>query len=130
MIKDSINSYYNDFVFWMSKSLKSGWGIEMKTYPFPNGAVVVVNLARGMAHHLTIKRESNGLVEALRRTNLFSKDKIKPLINKKVEGTIIGIYSTTRYVLFKDADSGGWNENSAKSDVDSIISKVKSGYGK
>lgn len=126
----NFNSYYNDFVFWMSKSLKADWGISMKIYPFSDGAVVVINMERNTAHNLKKKGESRSLGDALRKTNLFPDDKIKPIADKGVEKTMYGIFSTTQYVLFKDVMDSHWDEASAKVDVDTIISKVKEKYGK
>lgn len=124
------NSYYNDFVFWLSKSLKPGWGIEMKLFPFVDGAIIVINMKRGIAHNLFKYGQSNNLGDALRKTKLFSDNKIRPIADMGVEKTMYGIFSTTQYVLFKDAMDNSWDEASAQSDVETIISKVKEKYGK
>ena len=125
---DTINSYYNDFVFWMSKSLKTGWGIDMKTYPFPNGIIVVINMERGTAHKLRRKEDSSSLGEALRKTKLFIEEKIRPIANKRIEDTMVGIISTTKYILFKNTDDSSWSESSAQQDVENIIKMVKTSY--
>lgn len=130
MNADTLNSYYNDFVFWMSKSLKSGWGIEMKMYVFPAGAVVAISMQQKAAHHLLRKSDSTSLGEALRKTNLFTEEKIKPIANKSIEKTIVGILSTTKYVLFKNTTEDNWCERAAQEDVENIIKKVKEGYGR
>ena len=124
------NSYYNDFLFWMSKYLRSGWGMEMRIYPFSGGAVIVINMSRGTAHNLVKKGESKNLGDALRRTNLFTEDKIRPIADKGVDNTLYGIISTTQYVLFKNSEPKSWDEASAKEDVDKIITKVKANHGK
>jgi len=130
MNADIINTYYNDFCFCMSKSLKSGWGMVMRTYPFPDGAVITVSMERGIAHNLKRKVDSDSLGNALRKTKLFAERKIGPIAEKGIDKTIIGILSTTKYVLFKSSDQSCWNENAAQQDVKTIIKKVKEGYGK
>lgn len=127
---DVLNSYYNDFVFWMSKSLKSGWGIVMRFYPFSGGAVISINMERGIAHNLQRKGESSNLGDALRKTKLFSEEKIRPIEDKGIEKTIVGVLSTTQYVLFKNENASYWNEDAAHDDVEIIIKKVREGYGK
>lgn len=102
--------------------------MEMRFYPFPTGAVLAIKMEKGAAHSLVRRGESASLGDALRKTKLFTEDKIKPIENKGIADTIVGIISTTSYVLFKKADAKSWDENSAKNDVDTIIEKVKASY--
>lgn len=125
---DRLNSYFNDFVSVLSESLKPGWGMEMKVYPFTAGVVIVINMERGIAHRLIRKGESTSLGDALRKTKLFSEERITPIADKGVGDTVVGIVSTTIYVLFKGNDVSYWEGDAAKKDVDMMISKVKTVY--
>lgn len=130
MNADFLNSYYNDFCSSMSKSLKSGWGMLMRTYPFPDGVVITIHMKKGIANILEKRGSSDGLGNALRKTKLFTEERIKPIAGKSIGRTIVGIISTTQYVLFKGSDQSCWNENAAQQDVETIVNKVKEGYGK
>lgn len=126
----AFNSYYNDFVFELSKSLRPGWGIEMRIYPFPKGAVVLIRIERCIAHRLERKGESDSLGNALRKTKIFSEDKIRFIEDKSIERTVVGIRSTQEYVLFKPIENGSWEGKSAQNDVNTIREKVKEIYEK
>ena len=118
MNANTYSAYFNDFVTRMTISLKSGWGIQMAVYPFEAGAVIVVTMKRDAPHAFEKKKEVKTLGIALTRTALFSPDKIAPLADKEINETVIGILSTTKYVIFKNAADDQWNQQSAIHDVE------------
>lgn len=126
MNANTYSSYFNDFVTRMTRSLKSGWGIQMTVYPFESGAVIIVTLKRDAPHAYEKKKEVKTLGGALSKTALFASDKIAQLADKNIQDTIIGISSLTKYIIFKNNDEANWNEAAAIHDVEEIIKQVKS----
>lgn len=124
------NNYYNSFTIAFALRLNPDWGLNMEIYPFSHGAVIVVKMKKRIAHSLEINSESTNLGDALKKTSLFKDEKISPIANKVIGKTTIGIYSITRYVIFKNDNESSWSEKSAHDDVDSIIEKIKEKYGK
>ncbi len=129
MNSDLYNSYFNFFTTSLSTQLKPGWGIRMTVYPFKQGAVIVINMKMGAANSLEKKQVSDNLGMALAKTTLFSAHKIKPISDKTIGQTMVGINSLTKYVLFKNDKETSWDEKAAQKDVKSVIEKTRAMYG-
>ena len=130
MNTELFNTYFNYFTTCFSFRLKEGWGIKMTIYPFSQGAVVVVNMKKGVANSLDKKQESSNLGGALTKTALFSSEKINPIADKSIGKTSYGIMSITQYVMFKSDSASSWSEEAAQEDIDNVIEKTRAKYGK
>ena len=63
-----INLYLNNFRRLFSRYLKSNVGIQTTTYPFGEGAIMIIELGFGIPTKEEIRSNSNDLQEAMRRT--------------------------------------------------------------
>ena len=121
MIKRQIqNRYLNDFRRLFSRFLKSGVGIQITSYPFNVGVVVVVELGFGIPTKEESRTESKDLKEALMRTNLFEGNDVP----QEISATKIVLFKN-KVVILKSDDENQWNENAVKTDIDKIITSLK-----
>lgn len=119
MDKQVINQYLNNFRRLFSRYLKSDVGIQTTTYPFNGGAIIVIELGFGIPTKEEIRSNSINLQNAMIRTNLFEH----PEETQEIPGTTI-VLSKNKIVIMKTEDEEQWNEETAKSDIDKIISPI------
>jgi hypothetical protein len=117
--KQVINQYLNNFRRLISRFLKSGVGVQAISYPFNEGAVIVVELGMGIPTKEEGRTMSKDLRDALIRTNLFEESDVLP----EIPGTSI-ILSKNKIVILKTDNDNQWNEDAVKTDIDNIMRPV------
>lgn len=120
MDRQIINLYLNNFRRLFSRYLKSNVGIQTTTYPFWEGAIMIIELGFGIPTKEEIRSNSNDLQEAMRRTNLFEH----PDASQEIPGTTI-VLSANKIVILKTSDEAQWTEDAIAEDIDKIIVSIK-----
>lgn len=118
--KITLNQYLNNFRRLFSRFLKSDVGIQITSYPFNEGVVIVVELGFNIQTKEETRALSKDLQEAMRRTNLFEGNDMP----KEIPGTTI-ILSKNKIVILKNCDENQWSENAVKTDINNIITSIK-----
>jgi hypothetical protein len=117
--KQIINQYLNNFRRLFSHFLKSGVGVQITTFPFNEGVVIVVELGLEIPTKEENRASSKNLKEALIRTNLFEGTDTP----SEIPGTSI-ILSKNKIVILKTNNEDQWNEDAIKADIDNIIKPI------
>lgn len=128
-MEDNYTAYFNAFLNAALKRLKSGFGTVLTFYPYEGGAVIKVEMKKGVAHHMEKRGLSTDVGDALAKTTLFDKTACKALSDRGVTGTLVYIGSVNDYVLIKGNAATEWSELKAVDDFENIVVKVKSLYG-
>lgn len=116
-----INRYLNDFRIALSRYLKPGVGIQTISYPFKNGAVLVVEFGFGILTKSENRASSNDLSEALLKTNLFERF---PAFTPTIPGTTL-ILSQNRVIILKTDEEKNWSKFAVENDIRNIVRAIK-----
>lgn len=119
--KPVINRYLNSFRIAFSRYLKAGVGLQSTVFPFPNGAVIVIEVGFELQAKDLIRSDSASLHDALERTNLFAEVPTKT----EIPGTFI-ILHRNKVLLIKNDEPSQWSQAQTSADIDTIFNSIKS----
>ena len=114
-----IIQYLNNFRRLFSNFLKNGVGIQITTYPFDKGYVVIVELGLGIKTKEEMRAQSPNLQTALKRTNLFDTQNIP---QEMLETYII--LSQNKIILIKTDDEKQWSDEAVVADMKNIMKQI------
>jgi hypothetical protein len=123
MEKQDIQKYINNFRRLFSSYLKPNVGMQTTVYPFDKGAIIVFELNIDSLNKDEIRAKSIDVQDALKRTNLFEKEKRESLHN--FIGTNI-ILAGNKVVIIKDNNLSEWTLYKLEKDIEKIIKPVES----
>lgn len=118
--RSTVNRYINSFRIAFSRYLKDGVGLQSTIFPYPSGAVIVIEVGFELQAKDLFRSESSSLYEALERTNLFAEVPSKG----EISGTFIILHGN-KVLLIKTDKPSQWNQSQVGSDVDVIFKSLK-----
>lgn len=119
MEKDIINKYIANFRIFFSPYMKNDVTMKVVAYPYNDGAILVIELAKGKSSDTNFKSNSVTLVGAMDKTGLFEE----PDNPVSIKGSRI-IVSNTKIVIIKSSEHELWSVKAAFEDVSKIMNFI------
>lgn len=124
------HNYFEAFLKEAKKHIKQGIAVKCQFYPFDEGALVYIELSNNEIDKGIQRKTEENLSGALHRTNLFKDATYDKFKDKDITKTLYYILSPRKFLLFKNLEDSGWNNQSASNDFLVIMEKVKGKYEK
>lgn len=129
-MKEQYQKYYDAFVAEGKPRVKPGIGMILQFFPFTGGALVYIELQKGMNDNAMQRKAQDSLDEALLHTRLFDVAVCNRFKGKKVNSTLYYLISARQYLVFKSNAEKEWTDQAASNDFLEIVKRAKEKYGK
>ena len=116
MNKDAINLYIANFRKFFAPYMKNDVTMKVMSYPYDDGALMVMELAIGKSNSTEFKSNSITLRDAMVKSGIFED----PENATSVDSTKI-LVSKSRFVVIKPFIPNLWDAKAAMKDVDNLM---------
>lgn len=120
MKKEIINSYIINFRRLFSPYTKPDVSIKITVYPYPDGAIIIMELNYNSSNNTEFKSESTSMREAMSKTNLFDEpDEAMPIHTTRI------FSQNNKIIIIKGEEEDLWTNKSAQNDIDIFLTSLK-----
>lgn len=129
-MKEQYQKYYDAFVAEGKPRVKPGIGMNLQFFPYTGGALIYIELQKGVNDNAMQRKAQDTLDKALLHTQLFEPSVCNRFKGKNVSNTLYYLISARQYLVFKSNAEKEWTDQAASDDFLEIVKRAREKYGK